>query len=137
MRTLRSSGTERGIGDIISRFGEGQMSQIGQTIEGARGRAAGLIPQTGAMEGLDKGVPQMKAAFEYGALPRQIEQIEIMGQIEEFKRTTPELNPILDKMMSYLGLSPNAAYTSSDPLLQLVSSFIGGAGEAAGMAMAA
>lgn len=125
--TLRSTGTERGIGDIISKFGEGQLGRIGQTIEGARSRAAGLIPQTGSMAGIEGGVPQMEAAFNYGQLPRMIEQAELTSQIEEFRRTTPELSPILDKLMSYVGLSTKTMY--NQPAEQtLLQSLLGSAG---------
>jgi len=137
--TLRSTGTERGIGDIISRFGEGQLGRIGQTIEGARGRAAGLVPYLGQMAGIEGGVPQMEAAFQYGQLPRMIEQAELTAKIEEFKRTTPEMSPLIDKMLGYLGISTVAAYNQPyrpSPFMQILTAAASGAGQGAGMAMA-
>ena len=133
--TLRSTGTERGIGDIISKFGEGQLGRIGQTIEGARGRAAGLIPYLGQMAGIEGGVPQMEAAFQYGQLPRMIEQAELTAKLQEFIRTTPEMSPLIDKMLGYLGVQTQAAYNqpyTPSPFLQFLSSVVPGIGSGIG-----
>jgi hypothetical protein len=138
--TLRSTGTERGIGDIISKFGEGQLGRIGQTIEGARGRAAGLVPYLGQMAGIEGGVPQMEAAFQYGQLPRMIEQAELTAKLQEFVRTSPEMSPLIDKMLSYLGIQTQAAYNqpyTPSPFMQFVSAVAPAAGQAAGAAIAA
>lgn len=137
--TLRSTGTERGIGDIISRFGEGQLGRIGQTIEGARGRAAGLIPYLGQMAGIEGGVPQIEAAFQYGQLPRMIEQAELTAKLQEFVRTSPEMSPLIDKMLGYMGISTIAAYNQPyrpSPFLQILAAAAAGAGQAAGAGMA-
>lgn len=137
--TLRSTGTERGIGDIISRFGEGQLGRIGERITSERAGARGMIPYTGEMAGIAGGRPQMEAAFQYGQLPRMIAQAELTSEIEEFKRTSPELSPLLDKMLGYLGISTMAAYNQPyrpSPFMQLMAAGAEGAGQAAGMAVA-
>ena len=108
--TLRSTGTERGIGDIVSRFGEGQLGRIGGNITNARSLAAGLMPYLGQMQGIEGGMPQAQAAFQYGLLPRLIEQAEINAKLQEFIRTSPEMSPLIDKMLSFLGITTQAAY---------------------------
>lgn len=137
--TLRSTGTERGIGDIISRFGEGQLGRIGESIEAARGRAAGLIPQTGMMAGIEGGVPQIEAAMQYGQLSRMVEQAELNAQIQEFVRTTPELSPLMNRMLEYLGISTQAAFldpAQASPFMQLAAPIMEGAGKAIGASVA-
>lgn len=135
--TLRSTGTERGIGDIISRFGEGQLGRIGERITSERAGARSMIPYAGQMAGLEQGVPQMEAAFQYGQLPRMIEQAELTARIQEFVRTTPELSPIINQMMQYAGITTQAAFLSPyqpSPFLQLAKEGISAVGQAAGMA---
>jgi hypothetical protein len=131
--TLRSTGTERGIGDIVSKFGEGQLGRIGTSIESARNRAASLIPQLSTMAGIEGGVPQMEAAFQYGQLPRMIEQAELTAKLQEFVRTSPEMSPLIDKMLGYLGVSTIAAYnptttSSPSPFLQFLGPIAEGLG---------
>lgn len=92
--TLRSTGTERGIGDIVTRFGEGQLGRIGEAIMNERERATGALPG------------YMRAA----AVPREIAQRDLVGQIQEFIRTTPELSPILGMVMELLGINTQAAF---------------------------
>jgi hypothetical protein len=138
--TLRSTGTERGIGDIVSKFGEGQLGRIGTSIESARNRAASLIPQLSTMAGIEGDVPQMEAAFQYGQLPRMIEQAELTAKLQEFVRTSPEMSPLIDKMLNYLGISTQAAYNqpyTPSPFMQFVSAAAPAAGAAAGAAIAA
>ena len=137
--TLRSTGTERGIGDIITQFGEGQLGRIGTNIESARTRAANLLPYLQTMQGIEGGVPQMEAAFQYGQLPRMIEQAELTAKFEEFKRTSPELSPLIDKMLNYLGIETMAAYNQPympSPFLQLLGAVAPGVGYGVGSAMA-
>ncbi len=133
--TLRSTGTERGLGDIISKFGEGQLGRIGERITSEREGARSMIPYTGQMSALEGGVPQMEAALKYGQLPRMIEQAELTAQIQEFVRTTPEMSPLLDKMLNYMGIQTQAAFLSPyqpSPFLTLAGSAIEAAGSAAG-----
>ena len=76
-----------------------------------------------------------QAAFQYGQLPRMIEQAELTSQIEEFKRTTPELSPILDRMLQYLGIQTQAAYNQPyrpSPFLQLMGAAAPGIGAGIG-----
>jgi len=137
--TLRSTGTERGIGDIISKYGEGQLGRIGERInqeERNRLVALGMLP---TMQGIEGGVPQMGAAFQYGQLPRMIEQAELTAKLQEFMRTSPEMSPLIDKMLGYLGISTMAAFNQPyvpSPFLQLLSSAAPAAGEGMGIALA-
>jgi len=129
--TLRSTGTERGIGDIVSKFGEGQLRRIGTNIEGARNRAASLIPQLPTMQGIEGDVPQMEAAFQYGQLPRMIEQAELTANLQEIIRTSPEMSPLIDKMLGYLGIQTQAAYNqpyTPSPFLQFLGAVAPGVG---------
>jgi hypothetical protein len=138
--TLRSTGTERGIGDIISKFGEGQLGRIGTSIEGARNRAASLIPQLSTMAGIEGGVPQMEAAFQYGQLPRMIEQAELTAKLQEFVRTSPEMSPLIDKMLGYLGIQTQAAYNqpyTPSPFMQFLTAAAPGVGAGVGSYLAA
>lgn len=138
--TLRSTGTERGIGDIISRFGEGQLGRIGERITAERAGARGMMPLLPTMAGMEGGVPQMEAAFQYGQLPRMIEQAEMTAMFEEFKRTTPELSPIIDKMLSYMGIQTQAAFNQPyqpSPFLQFLGAVGPGLGSYLGAGAAA
>jgi len=108
--TLRSTGTERGIGDIISRFGEGQLGRMGEMMMGERARSMQALGMLPTMAGIEGGLPQIEAAAQYGALPRLIEQQELMGKIQEFIRTTPELSPVLDRLMQMLNIQTMGAY---------------------------
>lgn len=108
--TLRGTGTERGIGDIISKFGEGQMGRIGEMITSEREGARSMLPYLSSMSALEGGMPQIEAASRYGALPRLIEQQELTSQIEEFIRTTPELSPILNQVLQALNIQTMGAY---------------------------
>ena len=79
--TLRSTGTERGIGDIISRYGEGQLGRIGERITSEAAGARSMLPYLSQMTGIEGQVPQMEAAFQYGQLPRMIEQAELTAKM--------------------------------------------------------
>jgi len=111
--------------DTLSRmwgdFGAGQLSRIGQMIQAERERAAGLIPYISEMIGVEGGVPQIEAAMAYGAIPRLLEQQELTAQFEEFKRTSPELSPILDLAMRYIGEPAKAAYYQEAPVSPIAS----------------
>jgi hypothetical protein len=133
--TLRSTGTERGVGDIVSKFGEGQLTRIGGNITEAQNRAASLIPQLSTMAGIEGGVPQMEAAFQYGQLPRMIEQAELTAKLQEFIRTTPEMSPLIDKMLGYLGIQTQAAYNQPyvpSPFMQFLGAVAPGVGAGVG-----
>lgn len=107
---LRSTGTEKGISDIVSGFGTEQLGRIGEMIQSERAGARSMMPLVPGMAALEGGVPQMEAAFKFGDLPRMIEQAELSSKIQEFIRTTPELSPILDKVRSLLDVQTMGAY---------------------------
>jgi hypothetical protein len=108
--TLRSTGTERGIADIIRGYGTAQMGRIGEQIMAERAGARQMMPYLGQMEQLQAGMPQVAAAQQYGALPRLLEQQELTAKLAEFVRTTPELSPVLDLAMNILQLQTQAAF---------------------------
>jgi len=115
--TLRGTGTERGIADIISKFGTGQLGRIGGTI--MEERTAGRAALPGYMEA--------------AALPRMIEQEELNREIQEFVRTTPELNPILNLVMQIMNVGTQAAFYQPS----LLETILPALGQAAGMAAGA
>lgn len=113
--TLRGTPTELRESKAWEQFGAGQLGRIGEAIttERAAGRAA--LPG------------YMTAA----ALPRLIEQLELTSRIEEFKRTTPELNPILNLAQQLLGTQTMAAYYQpgqTSEVMQLLQALAPGVG---------
>ena len=137
---LRSTGTERGIGDIVSKFGEGQMGRIGERITSERAGARSMLPYLSQMSSLEGGMPQIEAALQYGQIPRMIEQAELQAQIQEFIRTTPELSPILNQMQQFLGHQTMAAYNQPfqpSPFMQFLGAVAPGVGSGIGAAIAA
>lgn len=121
--TLRSTGTEGGIADIISQFGTGQLGRIGDMIMGQQEISASMIPYLSEIAGIEGGVPQMEAAFQYGALPQILEQQELTAQIQSFMTSLPELNPLLQTMLQYLNIGTMAAYgqpSSPSPFASLL-----------------
>jgi len=137
--TLRSTGTERGIADVIAKHGEGQLGRIGEMIMNERAGARSALSLLPTMAGIEGGVPQMEAAFQYGQLPRMIEQAELTGKIEEFRRANPDMSSILDKMLSFLGVTTTAAYNqpyTPSPFLQFLASAAPGVGSGIGSYLA-
>ena len=121
--TLRGTGTEGRVSRAWEQFGAGQMGRIGEAIMGERAAGRAALPG------------YMTAA----ALPRMIEQLELTSQIEEFKRTTPELSPILDLAQNLLGTQTMAAYYQPEeisPIMQLLQSIAPGVGYGMGQMMA-
>lgn len=108
--TLRSTGTERGIGDIISKYGEGQLGRIGERISSERANAVAALGQATNMNALETQAGDMSAAATYGGIARTIEQAELTAKLQEFIRTTPEMSPIVEMMLQYLGIGTEAAY---------------------------
>ena len=108
--TLRSTGTERGIGDIIEQYGAGQLGRIGERIASERANALGVLGQAGEMSALERQSPEMAEAAGYGGIARAVEQADLTAKMQEFVRTTPELSPVLEMMLGYLGIGTQAAY---------------------------
>ena len=122
--TLRSTGTERGIGEMISKFGEGQMGRVGEAIMGERAGAREMMGLLPGMAELETGLPlkQAEAGLTLGAIPRLLQQQELTSKIAEFVRTTPELSPILDMAMNMLQIQTKSAYyqqPEASPFMQL------------------
>lgn len=92
--TLRGTGTEGRVSSAWEQFGAGQLGRIGETIMKERTEGKAALPG------------YMQAA----ALPRLIEQQDLDRQIQEFIRTTPELNPILNLVRDMLGITTQAAF---------------------------
>lgn len=117
----------------VQEFGTGQMSRIGEAIMSERESARGMLPYLGSMMELEEGAPlrRAQAGMELGAMPRQIEQAELLGQIDDFRRTQPELNPILDFVSQLLNTTTTAAYGkqgSSSPFASILSAVAPGVG---------
>jgi len=130
--TLRSTGTEMGIGDIVSKYGEGQLGRIGERINVERTNAINALGQASGINALESGSAAMNEAATYGGLARTIQQADLSAKLEEFKRTTPEASPLIDKMLAYLGISTQAAYNTTDnttsPFMQLLGAIAPGVG---------
>jgi hypothetical protein len=129
--TLRSTGTEMGIGDIISKFGEGQLGRIGERITSERAQAISALGQASGMNALETQAPEMGAAATYGGIARTIQQAELTAKLEEFKRVQPEMSPLIDKMLGFLGITTTAAYNqpaTPSPFMQLLTAIAPGVG---------
>ena len=100
---LRSSGTDLGLGQLWGEYGTKQLSNIGDFWGEQMDRAAKLLPYARDFEYQEAGIPQIEAAMQYGQLPRLIEQQELTSKIEDFRRSAPQLNPILDFITGLLG----------------------------------
>lgn len=121
--TLRGTGTEGRVSRAWEQFGAGQLGRIGETVMGER--AAGRAALPGYMTS--------------AALPRLIEQLELTSQIEEFRRTTPELSPILDKAQQLLGVGTMAGYyqpQETSEVMQLLQALAPGVGYGLGQKIA-
>ena len=83
---------------------EGSLLQA-QLIQQERDREAGLLglaPQLAQFEDFEQGAKRAAVAAGLGAQPRLIEQAKLDTAFQEFIRTQPELNPILDRVMSFI-----------------------------------
>ena len=100
---LRSSGTERGLGQIYGEMGATRMRDIGDLYKWSQEQSAKLLPYARDFEWQEGGIPQIEAAMKYGALPRLIEQQELSSRIEDTRQSYPQLNPILDFVSNLLG----------------------------------
>lgn len=95
------------VADITSRLGE-TLAGLRHADEQTRREIARererrqieAVPLTGMAANLP--LQQVQAGLTYGALPRQLEQKGLESRFQEFLRTLPENNPLLQLMMSYL-----------------------------------
>ena len=93
-------------------FEEENLTATGRMIESER---AGVRTQLGMLpevSGLVEEAPlrRAQAGVGFGALPRLAKQAELTAQFEEYKRTQPELSPIIDDAMAFLGLTTQAGF---------------------------
>jgi len=130
--TLRSTGTETGIGNMISQFGADQLSRIGQRIQSERTNAITALGQATPINALEKQTADIGMAGEMGGIVRGVEQLELTNKLQEFIRTTPEMSPLIDKMLAYLNVGTTAAYApateSASPFMQLLPAIAQGVG---------
>ncbi len=106
-----------------NQFGTTQQSNLGEAIMNERQSARNLLPYLPQMSGMEGGLPQIEAGAKYGALPRVLQQADLASKFEEFKRTTPELSPIIDQIMQLLNTTTTAAYNQPyqpSPFMQLL-----------------
>lgn len=134
--TLRSTGTERGIADIINTYGLGQLSRIGEAIEAGKNRATSALSYAPGMASLEKQTTDVGQVAEMGGIARTVKQAELLAKYQEFIRTQPENSQLLQTMLGYLGLSPFAAYTSTPTsLMDLIAGIAPAVGAVAGAAL--
>ena len=116
-------------------FGTTQQAAMGEAIMREREGARGMLPYLSEMSALEGGMPQIQAGMQYGALPRILEQAELSAKFEEFKRTTPELSPVIDQILNLLNVTTQAGYYQPyqpSPFMQLLTAAAQGAGQMAG-----
>ena len=132
--TLRSTGTEKGLADVISNYQNTQLSNIGDAINTAKTNATNALQYASVMNDLEKQTSDISAASTLGSTARAVEQAELTAKLNEFLRTVPEASPLLSTMLSYLGVTTSAAYNtqkSASPFAQILSAFASGLGSAA------
>jgi hypothetical protein len=93
-----------------NQFGTTQQGALGNAIMSERQSARSLLPYLTEMSKLEGGMPQIEAAMTYGAVPRAIQQANLTAKFEEFKRTTPELSPVIDMIQNLLNTQTMAAF---------------------------
>ena len=93
-----------------NQFGTTQQAALGNAIMSERQSARSMLPYLTEMSALQGGMPQIEAGMTYGSLPRVLEQARLTAAFEEFKRITPELSPVIDQVLSLLGVTTQAAY---------------------------
>ena len=119
-------------------FGTTQQGALGQAIMSERESARGMLPYLTQMSALQGGMPQIEAGMQYGEVARQIQQQELTAKFEEFKRTTPELSPVIDMIQNLLNTQTMAAYmpgqeaTTASPFAQLLGPLSQGLGSLLG-----
>jgi hypothetical protein len=74
-----------------------------QAIQANRQLRAGLAPT--AMQAAQAPLTAAQAQLQAGALQQQQRQAELTSQFQEFQRTTPELNPLINQALAFLGLN--------------------------------
>ena len=68
-----------------------------------------MLPGMTALQDEDP-LRRAQAGLQYGALPRQIAQKELEGQMQEFIRTLPENSPMIPYLMQYMDMSTQAMF---------------------------
>ncbi len=118
---------------MMGRWAEAQQAELGRAIMEEREAARAMLPYVPEMAALVEEAPlrRARAAMELGALPRLLRQAEIAAQFEEFRRTTPELSPVLDLAMNLLRLQTQAAFYRPyrpSPLVEILGAIAPGVG---------
>ena len=114
-------------------FGTQEMARTGEAIRQQQAMAAGLLPleKEYAQYGEEYPLRKAQAGLQYGQLPRLLQQADLAAKFEEFKRTTPELSPIIDKALQLLNVSTTAAYyqePTESPFIQILKAVAPGVG---------
>ena len=112
------------------------LEDLGNKIFSERDSARGLLPAAGAFASQYEKMPldRIEAGFQFGGLPRALEQADLAARYAEFVRTTPELSPILDKALAALGIQTQAGFfqPGDEGIMPLIQALAGAAGSAAG-----
>jgi len=108
------------------KYGTERGAELGEAIMSERAGARSLLPYLTQMSALQGGMPQIEAGMQYGEVARQIQQQELTAKFEEFKRTTPELSPVIDMIQNLLNIQtmaafgPGGAAPTASPFAQLL-----------------
>jgi len=127
---LRSSGTALGLGQLWGDYATNRMAGIGDWWKWQQEQANKLLPYGAQISEWESGIPQLQTAMQFGGVARGVEQADIDRRLAEFIRTTPQLNPILDKGLGLMGVSTNAYYQPSgeSPFSQAMQGLMPGIG---------
>jgi hypothetical protein len=99
--------------------------------ESAASRQQGAIGQS--MLPYQQALTTMQA----GGLPRQLEQMRLQSEMQKFMEARPDLSPVINQALSFLGQTQTTSYyeqSTLEKLLPLAAAFIGSAGGIAGAA---
>jgi len=103
------------------RWGEAQQAELGNVIMQERAAARAMLPYLPMME--EAPLRRAQAAIQLGEVARGIEQAELAGRLEEFRRTAPELSPVLNYALQLLGIPAKAMFYRPgrpSPFMQLL-----------------
>ena len=122
--------------NAYQQYGGEQGQMLGNLIMQGRESAFQALPYAAQLSQAAAQEPYNRAAgaTQMGEVQRLVQQQELTSRFDEFKRTQPELSPIIDQAMNLLGLSTTVSYgepAQAAPIWQMLEA----AGPLAAMAM--
>lgn len=115
-KTGSFSGSDRAQAEARSaqKWGEQQGTQMMDWIKYGMQSGRNVLAQAAQLQNYINSAPALKAGqlTAFSNQMRQLELAEMNARFTEFKRTTPELSPIIDKMLAFMGMQTMAGITS-------------------------